>query len=136
MNNPLGINKGDRLTIVCGYHRITGNVHTVKFTDVKGWYVLLTEANVPGGGSFWRSEVNGGRIVSINGMDAVDIWQDVRNETMERLKQLARENYEVGGHYMVDDWDVDDWYHFIGEGYEQQDHEERLMELIRRLTGI
>ena len=56
--------KGDKITIKAKGITVTGRVISVEWNGVEdGWYIELTEANVPGGYSYWKQGIDGGDIV-------------------------------------------------------------------------
>lgn len=67
MKNPLNIEKGDKITIAAMGLKVKGTVTSVNYYDYTGYYIELTDANVPGGYSYWKQRDDGGMVIEING---------------------------------------------------------------------
>jgi hypothetical protein len=73
------VKKGDRIKVQAPTITVTGTVVTVEHWDYDmdrqgnivggGWYIQMTDANVPGGFSYWKQGCDGGKIVEINGKE-------------------------------------------------------------------
>jgi hypothetical protein len=63
------IEKGSIVVIKAQGITVTGKVLTAdNWGDRDGWYIEMTEANVPGGYSYWKQGQDGGKLVSVNGV--------------------------------------------------------------------
>jgi hypothetical protein len=61
---------GDRITVQAQGIAVTGTVVTADhYGEEDGWYIQMTDANVPGGFSYWKQGFDGGRITHINGKE-------------------------------------------------------------------
>ncbi len=60
------ISVGDRITVKAQGLKVTGTVVTVEHNGPDGWYIQMNEANVPGGFSYWKQGIDGGKIVEHN----------------------------------------------------------------------
>lgn len=62
------ISTGDQVTIQAKGITVTGKVlSATDYEEDGGWYIELTEANVPGGYSYWKQGMDGGQILTVNG---------------------------------------------------------------------
>jgi hypothetical protein len=67
-DEKISINKGDILTIAAKGILVTGQVYSANYYgESDGWYIELTNANVPGRYSYWKQGFDGGKIIAING---------------------------------------------------------------------
>jgi len=67
------IEKGSIVTIQAQGIQVTGKVLSADNWGGKdGWYIEMTEANVPGGYSYWKQGQDGGTLVEVNGVPYKD----------------------------------------------------------------
>jgi hypothetical protein len=74
----LCIAEGDLITITAGVVEVTGTVSTAHYYNPDrdregrvqggGWYIELIKANTPGGVSYWKQGIDGGKVTMINGI--------------------------------------------------------------------
>jgi hypothetical protein len=65
------VNKGDVVTIDAQGLLVTGTVYSADWWESGGWYIELTNANVPGGYSYWKQRYDGGDLVIVNGVKVI-----------------------------------------------------------------
>jgi hypothetical protein len=66
--NGLTISVNDNIVVAAQGLRIRGDVVSVNYYDEAGWYIEITNANVPGGYSYWKQRDDGGHVIEINGI--------------------------------------------------------------------
>jgi hypothetical protein len=67
MSNDIKIQKDDVVTIHALSRTVKGRVISAEYYgEQDGWYIELTDANVPGGYSYWKQGMDGGYIVTVD----------------------------------------------------------------------
>lgn len=66
--SSLKVAVGDRIIVRVDSFSVEGTVHSAAHYGEDGWYIEMIEASVPGGVSYWKQGIDGGQIISINGV--------------------------------------------------------------------
>jgi len=70
------IGKGDTVTIKAMGRTVTGKAISANFFgEQDGWYIELTEANVPGGYSYYKQSYDGGNVIAVE-----TLWEQFLNK--------------------------------------------------------
>jgi len=65
---PLDLKPGDIIAIKAKGITVRGTILSACYYGPEdGWYIELINANVPGGYSYWKQGLDGGKIVEVNG---------------------------------------------------------------------
>jgi hypothetical protein len=69
MNNR-SIERGQSIVVSAMGRTVKGTVLSASdYGRSDGWYIEIGECNVPGGYSYWKQGLDGGRIVSVDGKE-------------------------------------------------------------------